>query len=318
VQQALDETDPTLKTALNIDELHNELQRIRQITQWDEAATLKEIEDLKDELRLPNGSTLDLNEWLKRLCRHLADIMPRQHITELTKTWLAVAVEDSNYIKAKCALYLCGILSLEETTSQLLELSENSFGSWEEEIEETFILMNSQSALQLIQTRWDTLDELTQSSLCEVYQTLVPTHFDAFYGSRLERETDEYDDYEFYTKESFARAYILSGSQQALDDCQQFIEQYDIEADHHEGFKLIVALYTNYILRDYQPERIEDLRRRLAVFNSEPSDLDSEDLGWLLDEDDDEISLPPRKEPKVGRNEPCPCGSGKKYKKCCL
>jgi uncharacterized protein YecA (UPF0149 family) len=21
--------------------------------------------------------------------------------------------------------------------------------------------------------------------------------------------------------------------------------------------------------------------------------------------------------PKVGRNDPCPCGSGKKYKKCC-
>ena len=26
--------------------------------------------------------------------------------------------------------------------------------------------------------------------------------------------------------------------------------------------------------------------------------------------------LPPSK--KVGRNAPCPCGSGKKYKKCCL
>jgi hypothetical protein len=26
----------------------------------------------------------------------------------------------------------------------------------------------------------------------------------------------------------------------------------------------------------------------------------------------------PRIEPKVGRNKPCPCGSGKKYKKCCL
>jgi hypothetical protein len=25
-----------------------------------------------------------------------------------------------------------------------------------------------------------------------------------------------------------------------------------------------------------------------------------------------------RTEPKVGRNDPCPCGSGKKYKKCCL
>ena len=25
-----------------------------------------------------------------------------------------------------------------------------------------------------------------------------------------------------------------------------------------------------------------------------------------------------REEPKIGRNEPCPCGSGKKYKKCCM
>jgi uncharacterized protein len=25
-----------------------------------------------------------------------------------------------------------------------------------------------------------------------------------------------------------------------------------------------------------------------------------------------------RSEPKVGRNDPCPCGSGKKYKQCCL
>ncbi len=25
-----------------------------------------------------------------------------------------------------------------------------------------------------------------------------------------------------------------------------------------------------------------------------------------------------RSAPKVGRNDPCPCNSGKKYKKCCL
>jgi hypothetical protein len=29
--------------------------------------------------------------------------------------------------------------------------------------------------------------------------------------------------------------------------------------------------------------------------------------------------LPPRRDPiKIGRNDPCPCGSGKKYKFCCL
>jgi len=28
--------------------------------------------------------------------------------------------------------------------------------------------------------------------------------------------------------------------------------------------------------------------------------------------------LSPARKAKTGRNEPCPCGSGKKYKKCCL
>jgi Flp pilus assembly protein TadD len=38
-----------------------------------------------------------------------------------------------------------------------------------------------------------------------------------------------------------------------------------------------------------------------------------------LKDDDDEEKLEPlrRTAPKVGRNDPCPCGSGKKYKKCC-
>lgn len=30
------------------------------------------------------------------------------------------------------------------------------------------------------------------------------------------------------------------------------------------------------------------------------------------------ISVEVRTEPKIGRNEPCPCGSGIKYKKCCI
>ncbi len=30
------------------------------------------------------------------------------------------------------------------------------------------------------------------------------------------------------------------------------------------------------------------------------------------------IEPPRRANPKVGRNDPCPCGSGKKYKRCCL
>ena len=31
----------------------------------------------------------------------------------------------------------------------------------------------------------------------------------------------------------------------------------------------------------------------------------------------EESALPPPVKPETGRNDPCPCGSGKKYKKCC-
>jgi preprotein translocase subunit SecA len=32
---------------------------------------------------------------------------------------------------------------------------------------------------------------------------------------------------------------------------------------------------------------------------------------------DEELHTPVRKEVTIGRNDPCTCGSGKKYKKCC-
>jgi hypothetical protein len=31
-----------------------------------------------------------------------------------------------------------------------------------------------------------------------------------------------------------------------------------------------------------------------------------------------QVKQEPRRSTKIGRNEPCPCGSGKKYKKCCI
>jgi hypothetical protein len=52
---------------------------------------------------------------------------------------------------------------------------------------------------------------------------------------------------------------------------------------------------------------------------------DDDDEHWDDEEDDiddeherDSVEAPPPVRQKVGRNDPCPCGSGKKFKKCCL
>ena len=69
----------------------------------------------------------------------------------------------------------------------------------------------------------------------------------------------------------------------------------------------------NYLNIQYQdfPER---LKRELDTHKVKNHDLPE------IEEWNDELpQLPHIKEsPDIGRNEPCPCGSGKKYKKCCM
>lgn len=43
--------------------------------------------------------------------------------------------------------------------------------------------------------------------------------------------------------------------------------------------------------------------------------MKEDDFGWFTREAAPQPYV--RSTPKIGRNDPCPCGSGKKYKKCC-
>lgn len=64
---------------------------------------------------------------------------------------------------------------------------------------------------------------------------------------------------------------------------------------------------------DVPPERLEEMRRSsIEILPNVVRGL--LDFGRNLDR----LAPYVRGTPKVGRNDPCPCGSGRKYKKCCL
>ena len=67
-------------------------------------------------------------------------------------------------------------------------------------------------------------------------------------------------------------------------------------------------------------ERALELHEGLALFYDE-NEIRKRQERWKK-EDEEERRLLAAEEallmPKIGRNDPCPCGSGKKYKKCCL
>ena len=51
-------------------------------------------------------------------------------------------------------------------------------------------------------------------------------------------------------------------------------------------------------------------------FDMDDVPFDEEAFQHLIMNNEDQQPIIKQKEP--GRNDPCPCGSGKKYKKCCL
>ena len=53
----------------------------------------------------------------------------------------------------------------------------------------------------------------------------------------------------------------------------------------------------------------------VGVEENEPEDLGG--LERLIAKTGEPVQATPKSAPKIGRNDPCPCGSGKKYKKCC-
>jgi uncharacterized protein YecA (UPF0149 family) len=72
---------------------------------------------------------------------------------------------------------------------------------------------------------------------------------------------------------------------------------------------LIEEMY--YVLKNqenYDQERYSEKLSKLPEYLTDQSgDYDSEEI----------VQVPIIKNNTIGRNEPCPCGSGKKYKKCC-
>jgi len=69
----------------------------------------------------------------------------------------------------------------------------------------------------------------------------------------------------------------------------------------------------------YEPQAIAARQERWAEEDRKAQERAARDHGEEENDEDYGFAEPyVRDFPKVGRNDPCPCGSGKKYKKCCL
>lgn len=89
-----------------------------------------------------------------------------------------------------------------------------------------------------------------------------------------------------------------------------------------QTFNRLVSLgYTNAeskeMIGSVLVEEMYDLMTNHTPFNEKRYAKKLSKLPNYLDENENKGTALPEAAPAVGRNEPCPCGSGIKYKKCC-
>jgi len=82
-----------------------------------------------------------------------------------------------------------------------------------------------------------------------------------------------------------------------------------------EGFELFQDML--FRIKENTLRALCHLRIETRVEKDEFKHKEQEDLQYAGSEEQPKKQPIRRKTPKIGRNDPCPCGSGKKYKKCC-
>ncbi|MFH1923836.1 MAG: SEC-C metal-binding domain-containing protein [Planctomycetota bacterium] len=118
---------------------------------------------------------------------------------------------------------------------------------------------------------------------------------------------------------------LLDFSDQAIEPARQLILDNDLDPDVVEVRRQLLnaSMLMGIEFPEFEPWKEESKHdvefRKKWYAEHYMGGADEEDN---LDDDFDDEPLPPpdtvvREQGKIGRNEPCPCGSGRKYKKCC-
>jgi preprotein translocase subunit SecA len=100
---------------------------------------------------------------------------------------------------------------------------------------------------------------------------------------------------------------LVEYKKQSFDLFQEMLDRIDTST--------IRSLFNLQVVSEQDPERLQQ-RRRMAARPNALRFTGPNQGAAPAGEEDGKVKTVVRDQPKVGRNEPCPCGSGKKYKKC--
>lgn len=253
---------------------------------------LEEADSVIQELE-SSGFNQSLFQYGKRVYREL---ISRQELSkqEIERVILENKGEDYFSYKGIYYVYLAGVQKVTELVPLLSTLLERtSEDLLLEEVANTLIKMNTEEVIQQVENYLIDLD--TAYSAVEIIENIKLPLAEEVLLYHFEKTTD------MTIKTMIADALCKQLSIKAIPLLATFVEE-----DYDRGMmNLKEPLYACCVINNIHHPQVSEWKQSIQ----EEKDRLEKRLSKLTQTQ--------VKSQKVGRNEPCPCGSGKKFKKCC-
>ena len=255
------------------------------------------------------------------LARDLVEALGRHHDFSAHKVLpiLNGETDDAkNWIEV-FAIRLAGELRLHEALAPIVKLLENADDWIFEEGERALVKIGNDGVVEALAETYSSSDFGFRIVAAAILENI---HADLSVQTCLrlfEKEDDK------PVRCSLLQAALRNFSTAAIEPARQFIltaplspEVLEVRTDLLVACKLMEETFPEF--EEWSEDSKHDMEFRRNWYRKNPfisNSLDEEDE---FDEADEFLPSPDTiiREVRVGRNDPCPCGSGKKFKKCCL
>lgn len=331
-----------LHAARNLPEPFQKGFLLRELSSRDRLASTPPAELLERLQRIPFDCSLDTSSFPTDFVKEAEELIEflcaipelRGRLEPLAVAWLGLGVPETpperkvgdhgfldTFWPVAFGVRMAGQLRLVQKVPSFIELFKLDADYMSESIQAAVVAMNSLEALAAWGPQYPSLEWHARLYLAGCCDRIREPGVDLFIESLLEVEKDA---------DLLDQLMVALSVQPTESATEQSAAYYRENQDNPEVQEIAENLF---VLHEVQGRNHPDLPLWRTVSEQDHARMASSLRGgsfrglqpdfansdnFAMDFDDSQKNTPCIANPKTGRNEPCPCGSGKKYKKCCM
>ena len=231
-----------------------------------------------------------------------------QQLKSDIEQWVSIDPDTETILEQyRCGfgVMLAGYTKYPAVTDKLIKLYEYDWDWWNDEVQNAFKRIGT-PAMQQIFNQYPGLDWHARLFLSEVMEDVTPEGYEQQMVDLIDSEPDD----DLRVKLGFALATYCT--QSAMAKARKIYYEHTEDPEREDIANLLYAIQS---ARGEDSPEMQRWRIKMEEIYNYRKKAEKKLLPFVQHTNFGKSSSVDK---KIGRNDPCPCGSGKKYKKCCL